>query len=178
MRDKPAIRFFVVESGAALPAGSAPCAGDTSELSIFVLADADPPNRLALRVLRHIAAIERSGQRIVSATIVTGVRRGAQSLAARCLIARALVAHQAGMGSGELVFSAGTDNARHEQEELLAMAGALTGERGAERVSIRVVIDDSADLDSAPEWRPLPLARASAPLSCCPAACRAGAALN
>jgi hypothetical protein len=178
MREKPAIRFFVVESGATMPAGSVPCVSDTSELSIFVLADADPPNRLALRVLRHIAAIERSGQRIVSATIVTGVQRGAQSLAARCLIARALVAHQAGAGSGELVFSAGTDDAPREQEELLAMAGALTGERGADRVSIRVVIDDSVDPDSAPEWRPLRSTRASTPLSCCPAACRAGTALN
>jgi hypothetical protein len=178
MKEKPAVRLFVVESGAPMPIGSAPRAGETSELSIFVLADSDPPSRLALRVLRHIAAIERSGQRIVSATIVSGSQSGAQALAARCLMARALVAHQAGIGSGELVFSSGTGDVQREQQELLAMAGALTGERGAERVSIRVVIDDVLEPDSAPEWRPLRSARAARPLTCCPAACCAAGELN
>jgi hypothetical protein len=161
-----------------MPHGSAPGRTEPTELTVFVLADSDPPNRLALRVMRHIAAIERSGQRIASATLVAGAERGAQALAARCLMARALFAHQVNVGAGELVFSTRVHPDGHSQHELLALVGALTGERGAQQISIRVLIDVDDAAPVASIGPDLASTRRSLPLDCCPAACHASYSVN
>jgi len=138
---RPPVRLLIAEEGASVAHRRTSGNNGHSELAIFVPAGSDSPSRLALRTLRHIADIERSGQRISRAVITAGARSDGQVLAARSLVARALIAHQTAVGCGELVLVTRADAGSRAQHELLALAGTLTSELGTSRISIRVLID-------------------------------------
>lgn len=178
IKERLPVRLVVVEHGASMPSPSTSHESQADELDVFVLPDADSPSDLALRVLRQIAAIERSGQHIRSAVIAAAGDGGGQSLAARCLIARAMVAHQMGRGSGELVLTSRAVPGRRVQNQLLALAGALTVEAGASDVSIRVLIDVAPEAEVAQVPRPPVSIRHDRPMTCCAAGCGADCVRN
>lgn len=135
----PAVKLLIAERDSVL--GGRRRAGGADELCVFVPSGSGSPGDLALRTLRHIAAVERSGQRIVRAVIGAGPRSCGQVLAARTLMARAVIAHQCSVGAGELIFTCTAGPGSRVQHELLALAGTLTSELGTSRIAVRVLLD-------------------------------------
>jgi hypothetical protein len=87
-------------------------------------ADTEAPGELALRGIHRIASIESGGERIRRALVLIAPRIDEQSMAARDLLARAVLTHGS-RGPLELVFEACSEWEIPLRAWLLALAGKL-----------------------------------------------------
>lgn len=98
----------------------------------------ETPAELGLRAAERVASLGRRGAFVQSVVIAVGVAHDDEVFAARCIVARALVAQLDGRREADLVFCAPallTDGARHE---LLALAGTLASQAYGSALSVSV----------------------------------------
>lgn len=123
------VRLVVVEDGAQA-VGSYLSAEECEETVVVHQSDDEPPAELARRVVGRIATLEGSGRAVARAVIMIANRTDCQAMAARHLLARALVMHAqvALAGSADLTFAVdGRDNI-DLRRELMALVETLIGE--------------------------------------------------
>jgi hypothetical protein len=101
---------------------------------------------------------------VVEGGLIVGGRGDASADAARCLIARSLVAHLATSSKGALEIVSGKRNEAARRHELLALAGVLTSEAPS-HVSVSVRFETPAVARALPsgvypsQWLEYELAR-------------------
>lgn len=145
------MRVVVVEDGAE---GLGPYLSPNASEDTMVLhqSSEESPAELAVRTIRRIASIERSGQGVARAVILLGPRLDQQAMAARQLLARALLVHAqvVALGSSELVLTVGSQADPALRHQLMALVEALVGEPEACSMAIRLRFDSpSPDRDRA-----------------------------
>lgn len=131
-------RLVVVEDRAHLKADFLLDSATDGESVTVLVQDHDSAHRLAVRTMRRLASVERTGKRLTQAVVVVGSDKDASALAARCVLVRVLLAHLVRAGAGEVVLTAGGDTDSELRHQLLALAGTLAGEVGSSGVAIRV----------------------------------------
>lgn len=132
------VRLVVVEDGApAVDSHLSPVPCD--ETVVVHQLDGELPVDLARRVVRRIGALERSGRGVARAAILMACRSDSQVMAARHLLARALVAHAhaALAGATEFILAVDGGGDADLRQELMALAEVLVGGSGS-HVAIRV----------------------------------------
>lgn len=144
------LRLVVVEDGAE---GLGPYLSPDASADTMVLHQSteEPAAELAVRVIQRIASIERSGQGVAKAVVLLGPRLDQQAMAARQLLARALLVHAqvAAMGSGELVLVVGSQADPALRHHLMALVEALVGEPEAGSMAIRIRFDSPTLVETA-----------------------------
>lgn len=126
--------LVVVESGGA---GSASRMAP-GEGAVFVAqSGSESPLTFAHKVLGQIAGFERRRHAITPATLIVAGSAEPHQLAARALIARALLSHMAAHGAGDLIVQA-TDAEPEARDELLALVERLLEEHPESGVAIRL----------------------------------------
>ena len=131
------VRLVVVEDGA-LSLDSHVSPDDGEETVVVVQSHGELPLKLAERVVRRIAAIERSARRIGQTIVLLAARLDEQSMAARYLLARALLAHVGAAGPADLMLAVSGDAELALRHGLLALVETLVTEPGSRTVSIRI----------------------------------------
>lgn len=96
----------------------------------------ETPAELALRAAERVTTLERSGARVDSIVIAVGAAHDDEVFAARCVVARILIA--LGRDDARLVFSASARLAGTARHELLALAGTLAGQAQDSALSVSV----------------------------------------
>jgi hypothetical protein len=140
------VRLIVVEDGA--EAVSPYLSPEECEETVVVhQSDGELPVGLARRTVSRIGTLERSGRAIGRAVVLIASRNDDQSMAARHLLARALLihAHEAPAGSGELILAAGGGADVDLRNELMALVGTLMGDPGHSAVPIRLRFGTPSD---------------------------------
>lgn len=133
------VRLIVVEDGArAIDSYLSP--EECEETVVVHQSDGELPVELARRIVGRIGTLERSGRGIGRAVVLMASRNDDQSMAARHLLARALIihAHVAPAGAGELIFAVGDGADVDLRYELMALVEALIGEPGGSPMPIRL----------------------------------------
>jgi hypothetical protein len=133
------VRLIVVEGGArAIDSHLLP--EECEETVVVYQSKGELPVELALRSVRRIGMLERSGRGIGRAVVLMAARHDDQSMAARHLLARALLIHVhiALAGAGELIFAVGGGADVDLRYELVGLVEALIGEPGCSSVPIRL----------------------------------------
>jgi hypothetical protein len=133
--------LVVVEAGAHVSGLRLAPDGDGDEDTVVVRQmDGEPSSVLAARAIARLALIERSGSAVQRAVMLIAPRRDGQSMAARHLLARALLthAHVNHDSAAELRLSVGGDADAALRDELLALVELLVGTPGSAVVPIRV----------------------------------------
>jgi hypothetical protein len=140
------IRFVVVEAGAEFP--DLVTAGDVeAETEVVQQTVGDErPAEIALRAVRRLATIERTGRRV--AVVVLGVGRNADRAvwSTRELITRTVVRHMEERGGGQVLFCCHGQVDPDLRSELLALGRSLTTELGGGRVSASVRFSGREDV--------------------------------
>ena len=139
---QPPLKLVVVEEGTHPSAPTLWSADEATELMVVVEGESEPPLDFALSTMRRIATLERSGRRVREVVILVSGQHDGQALAARCLLARAVLTHQMQEGQGELTFDAQPETDTEAQHELLSLAGVLMTDLGHSQISIRVRFAD------------------------------------
>lgn len=103
------------------------------------------PAEFSRRIISRIAAIERSAQCIGQAVIAVGPGTDDEWMAARQLVARALLMHAHVSGAGELVLAVDSNAEVHVRHGLMALVEVLVGEPESSRTPIRVRFGVSAE---------------------------------
>lgn len=132
----PKRRLIVTEEGA--QGFSAFVSADEAEETLVVAQGAEEAAVvLPFRVMARLALMGRSGRSVDSATILVGDRLDGESVAARELVARALLAHMVAAGSGDLAFAAygAVADLRHD---LMTLVEALLNEHEGIPVALRL----------------------------------------
>jgi hypothetical protein len=130
-----AVRLVSVEARSCAFDAVSPDGGD--ETVVVAQSAGEAALTLALRTVEHIVAIERSGHAIAPAIIVLSPSLDSQVLAARGLIARAMLNHMAERRSGELLLVArGIEAAA--RDALLSLVETLLDEYSNRGVTIRL----------------------------------------
>lgn len=130
------VRLVAVEDGAhGLESRITPDGGE--ETVVVAQWGGEPPASLIIRVAARIGALERSGKKVGRAILLVGERRDDQAIAARRLVARALLSHLLSSNGTELVLDAvgARADARHE---LLSEVEAMLEELERPSVPIRL----------------------------------------
>lgn len=109
--------------------------GSFDETLVIAAAPADAPHELGLNAAARVAALESQKRMCCAATIVLAGDGGSQTLAARELAARMLLAHLQAAGGGELVLSAPLLG---DRDALLALVEKLLGDLETRAVTIRL----------------------------------------
>ncbi len=158
--DRQGACTIVIEAGAEWPAFGHEPAGTDIHAVIPQQPD-ETPAELALRAADRVASLGRGGASVQSVVIAVGAVHDDEVFAARCSVARALIAELGAGGEAELTFSAPallTDGARHE---LLALAGTLASQAYGSAFSVNVRFSaapvqrrDGAGAGRAPEILP------------------------
>lgn len=126
----------VMEQGAVWPGWIADCRATPESLVIAQQAE-ETPAELALRVVQRLALLEAGGHGVVTAVLAAGHAGGDEVYAARCVIARTMLAHMAGRSrAGGLVFAASEEIDEGRRVELLELAETLIGQLAGTRLSI------------------------------------------
>jgi hypothetical protein len=130
------VRLVAVEDGAhGFESRVAPDGGD--ETVVVTQWSGEPPESLIGRVAARIVALERSGKKVDRAILLIGQKRNPHTIAARRLVARALLSHLHSSSGTELVLDAvgAPANVRHE---LLSEVESLIEESERPSVPIRL----------------------------------------
>jgi hypothetical protein len=130
------VRLVAVEDGArGFESRVTPDGGE--ETVVVTQWSGEPPESLIVRVAARIVALERSGKRVDRAILLVGHERDQHVIAARRLVARALLSHLHSSSGSELVLDAvgAPASVRHA---LLAEVEALLEESEAPSVPIRL----------------------------------------
>jgi hypothetical protein len=110
----------------------------------------EPPAEFCDRISRRIAAFERSARRIGHAVIAVGPHSDDQWMAARYLVAHALLVHAHGSGAGsDLVIAVDGDAEVQLRHRLMALVEVLVGEPESSRTPIRVRFGEGVDCSGA-----------------------------
>ncbi|MFZ5896092.1 MAG: hypothetical protein ACOY0T_33860 [Myxococcota bacterium] len=129
------VRFVVVETGASGGYQLAP--SDDGAETVVVGQGADEGSAaLALRVIRRLTSLQRSGARVQRAVVFLGPAIDERSMAARDLVARA-VAYAASTKASELVLAT-SGSAQSVRDRLLGFVEGLVAEHSLRFPSIRV----------------------------------------
>lgn len=144
------LRLVVVEDNAE---GLGPylSANASEDTMVIRQSSEESPAELAVRAIRRIASIERSGQGVAKAVVLLAPRVDQQAMAARQLIARALLVHARIVpgGSSELVLAVGSRTDPALRHRLMALVEALVGEPEACSMAIRIRFDFPAPVETA-----------------------------
>ena len=135
--DKQGVCAVVMEAGAEWPTFDHDARGADS-YAVIPQQPEETPAELAWRAAERVASLERNGARVESVVSAVGSAHDDEVFAARCVVARALIAQNDGRGEAELIFSASarlTEAARHE---LLALAGTLAAQARGSALSVKV----------------------------------------
>lgn len=137
--DSRRVCLVAVEDGASAFNSYLPL-DDCDETVVARQDEGELPAEFSRRIISRIAVIERSARCIEQAVIAVGPSVDDQWMAARHLVARALLthAHVSGAGASELVFAVHGDADVHLRHELMALVEILVGEPESSRTAIRV----------------------------------------
>jgi hypothetical protein len=102
----------------------------------------EPPVEFLFRVMGRLALVERSGGTFDRAAILVAPERSGQSLVARELVARVVLAHLAKAGRGEIVLAASEADTELRHDVLTLVDKLLTEHEGTP-VTLRLRFRDS-----------------------------------
>jgi hypothetical protein len=114
--------LVVIEYGGNWPRWLSPDRGD---MAVVAQHYEGSPGSLVNQVASRLTRLEAVGWRFDEIVLVTNGRTTADASAARCVLARGLVAHMATRHSGNFVLSVNEYAERRAVHELFALAGAL-----------------------------------------------------
>jgi hypothetical protein len=113
---------------------------DCDETVVIRQFDGELPVDLVRRSIRRIAAIEQSRRRITRAVVLVAPNADKQSMAARSLLARAILthAHPSFAGATEFTFFVDADVEPDLRHELLGLVEAIIGLQASRAAPIRL----------------------------------------
>lgn len=137
--DTQCVRLVVVENGAHSIDSSLISEG-CQKAVVIQQSNAEAPLELVGRIIEQIAALGRAGKTVEQAVIFAAPRLDGQSMAARHLLARALLksAHIALTRSAELIFNVNAGASGELRHAFMGLVEALFGDSSGLPVPIRL----------------------------------------
>jgi hypothetical protein len=139
-----AVRLVVVERGADLRDFETP-GNEADGVHVIGQGRDESALSLAMRVIDRLASIERSESQLDRALLLVAPQVDGQSLAARELMARAMLTHASIAGAAELVLAVRADADPDVRHAVLNLVETLMGEHGAASMPIRIRFGGKAD---------------------------------
>lgn len=137
----PPVRLVLVEEGAD-PIDVHTVTGDGDETLVLGQGRGECATDFTYRVIQKLSALEQVGRRVGVAVLRVAPRVDPQTMAARNLLARALLTHSAVAGPTELVFGAGARIGKGLRLRLLALVEELIQESVTGSTTLRIQFDE------------------------------------